>query len=158
MNLDLCRSACPDVVGEHPDESGQSTIDSTRMVWFSHPVLGDGRGNLAPTVTDSFTSMSTRPKYVLRDRRRLGRARRCSLRGGRLCSLNCGQLTHPHLNVHPLCARLLLAIRRLGRRGRRSPDAELMETRQRSVSLASGLGFLDQIPTACLHRGTTRRR
>ena len=48
MNLDLCRS-------EHPDESGQSTIGSTRMVWFSHPALGAGRGNLAPTITDSFT-------------------------------------------------------------------------------------------------------
>ena len=49
MNLDLCRS-------EHPDELGQSTIDSTRMVWCSHPALGDGRGNLvAPTIADSFT-------------------------------------------------------------------------------------------------------
>ena len=48
MNLDLCRS-------EHPDESGQSIIDSTRMVWFSHPALEDGRGDLAPMITDSFT-------------------------------------------------------------------------------------------------------
>ena len=46
MNLDLCCS-------EHPDESGQSTIDSTCIVWFSHPALEKGRGNLAPTITDS---------------------------------------------------------------------------------------------------------
>ena len=146
MNLDLRRSG-------HLDESGQSTVDSTRMVWCSHPALGDGRGNLAPTKT-----ALTRAKCVLRDRRRPGHARRYSLRGGRLCSPSCGQLTRPRRNGHLPCVRPLLEARRLGRRGRRSPDAESMETQQCSVILASGLGFLDRIPTVYLHRGTTRRR
>ena len=33
MNLDLCRSSLPRFIGEHPDESGQST----QSVWFKAP-------------------------------------------------------------------------------------------------------------------------
>ena len=45
----------PDLIGEHPDESGQSTINSTYMVRDFQPVLVNGRGNLAPTIVDDFT-------------------------------------------------------------------------------------------------------
>ena len=31
------------------------TINSTRMVWGFQPALVNGRGDLAPTITDSFT-------------------------------------------------------------------------------------------------------
>ena len=37
----------------------QSTINSTRMVWGLSLALFIGRGNLAPTITDSFTNVST---------------------------------------------------------------------------------------------------
>ena len=42
----------------------QSIIDSIRMVWTSQPALVNGRGNLAPAITDSFTQMSTRPSQI----------------------------------------------------------------------------------------------
>ena len=49
----------PDLIGEHPDESGQSTINSTYMVRDFQPVLVNGRGNLAPTIVDDFTNVNT---------------------------------------------------------------------------------------------------
>ena len=52
MNIDLCRS-------EHPNKSGQSTINSTCMVRDFQPVLVDGRESLAPTIIDGFTNVNT---------------------------------------------------------------------------------------------------
>ena len=67
VNLDLCRSACllsarsPDVVGEHPDESGQSTVDSTRMVFgFSNPYCSMDKGT-SPLRLKTVLQMSTHP-------------------------------------------------------------------------------------------------
>ena len=37
----------------------QSTINSTCMVEGFRPALVNGRGNLAPTITDSFTNVNT---------------------------------------------------------------------------------------------------